>query len=487
VSEQATRWELPGYGDITAARVIDGDLEVVFANGDLVRVPLASLAVDTRSGLTVDVDDGLAVRIGKDDEFVNVIWTQIRSATDPAYAAHFRAVHGAEAARIGRRLKALREDRGLALRDLADAAGISTSRLTRVEKGQETLPVSVLESLLSTLDATFSDISGPNALEISTATIIANAGKAGVARDLLTALASAVPRNGVPDLLARAFRWSRTAILAGVPVTPPLPVLVQFKAPASHQPTNSPIVHFALSTARLARTAFDFPPYSAIPDNPGAIRQEAIEPAKGITLQSLLRWVWSRGIPVLPLWGKGGFEAAVLRLDDGPTIVIKESRSVAAYWLFDLAHELGHVALGHARNAIVDVEAPSLTEASPDEQEREATEFALELLLPNHQSLLNRVRDYARGSGVRFKFGVEEIAAAARVSPALLGMVAAFALPDVGRPKDRWGSATNLAKLEGDGRSITREFAHAHATLDRLPELDAALVKVAVFGPADEP
>jgi hypothetical protein len=333
------------------------------------------------------------------------------------------------------------------------------------------------------MGARFSDIAGPNALEVSVRNIVANAEKAGVPRELGSSLADAVPRHAVPNLLARAFAWSAEALLRGVPQTPPLPVAFQFKAPLGKPPTHSPLVQLALSTARLARTAFEVPRYQPIPSDPAVIRREATDSAGRVTLTSLLSWAWSRGIAVLPLAGKGVFAAAVLEVDATPVIVIKDPRNLAAFWLFDLAHELGHVGLGHVQNALIDVESPA-EQVMSDVDEQSATTFALELLLPNHTALIEAVNADAAGHprpNVRFKFAVQDVAASAQVSPALLGIVAAFALPEVARPQDRWGSATNLAKLEGLGREQAQSVASRYAALERLPALDAALIRTTVL------
>jgi len=67
------------------------------------------------------------------------------------------------------------------------------------------------------------------------------------------------------------------------------------------------------------------------------------------------------------------------------------------------------------------------------------------------EQLLQEVRREARGSHLCFKGAVASVADAARVSPGLLGMIAAYALTEVGQDKDRWGSATNLARPDGSG------------------------------------
>src|SRR4051812_39665838 len=123
VNEQRPPWERPGYGDIAAARIVDGILEVQFENGDVQHVDLSSLGFAARSDATLKVEDGLSIQFG--DESAEVSWMAIRSATDAAYARHLRDVDANESGRLGRRLKALREDRELSQAELAARVRIS--------------------------------------------------------------------------------------------------------------------------------------------------------------------------------------------------------------------------------------------------------------------------------------------------------------------------------------------------------------------------
>ena len=63
------------------------------------------------------------------------------------------------------------------------------------------------------------------------------------------------------------------------------------------------------------------------------------------------------------------------------------------------------------------------------------------------------------------------------LSSGLVGIVAAFALPEVAEAKDRWGSANNLAKADGPGRGITERYLRENLDLDQLPPIEAALIR----------
>jgi len=152
------------------------------------------------------------------------------------------------------------------------------------------------------------------------------------------------------------------------------------------------------------------------------------------------------------------------------------------FWLFDLAHELGHLAHGHVDDeSLVDVASPTAF-GSDDQQEKEANDFALNLLLPNYSELIREVRERTHGNYLAFKGAVAAVAAKHRVNAGVLGMVAAYEITEVGQAKDRWGSATNLSKDDGVGRAVTIEFARHRLLLDRVDDLDRSIIQAVALG-----
>jgi hypothetical protein len=99
----------------------------------------------------------------------------------------------------------------------------------------------------------------------------------------------------------------------------------------------------------------------------------------------LLATCWALRIPVIhlrvfPLEAKS-MHAMVVGVDGRFAILLGHDASYPAPVAFWLAHELGHVMLGHLANApaLIDLEDPALAR-DRDEQEDEADRFALTLL-----------------------------------------------------------------------------------------------------------
>lgn len=476
-------WAVPGYGDVADVSKVGDDLEVTFGNGDLIRIDPSVLGVS--GPFEVDPQptlDGATVRIVTAAGPRDLSWIQLRSATDPAFARQMREEDANEARRIAHRLKALREDWGLSQRDVAALAGMTSPQLSKIESGTFDLRISTVQSLLRAMGASFSDISGPGTPEISQKVMRKRAQEAGVARDLIDRLAEAASRVQLPQLLHRGFGWTMDALTAGPPSSPRLAGAVQFKTTSSSDPNESPLLALAATVAQIVRDHLDIPEARPVPDA-ATVRAEITDASGQVTLASLLDWMWNHGIPVIPLHGKAGFCAAVLSLDGNHAVIIKETREQLAYWLFDLAHELGHLANGHVHDdALVDVDALSPGgRKGHDDQEDAADKFALELLLGDADALVREVERESRGSYMRFKGAVVTVARKANVNAGLLGVVAAYALGDLGEPKDRWGSANNLSAAEGAGRVFVREALARRLTTTITPELDRLLVDATVL------
>jgi IrrE N-terminal-like domain len=137
----------------------------------------------------------------------------------------------------------------------------------------------------------------------------------------------------------------------------------------------------ATRAAQLA-TAATVCPYQLLPAA-ADIRQTLLELAPWVGFEHLLDFCWATGIPVLHVnvfpRGAKRPEAFTLRTAGRPVVVLCREDRRPSWQLFILAHELGHVALGHVpeNGALLD-EAVEGNE--PDDEEVAADKFAVELL-----------------------------------------------------------------------------------------------------------
>lgn len=120
------------------------------------------------------------------------------------------------------------------------------------------------------------------------------------------------------------------------------------------------------------------------------VREQVLEQASRVDFDSILDFCWGNGIPVIPLPnlpnGVRKMDAAAIKVGSRPVILIALRNNSKAWLSFLLAHELGHLSLGHVatNSALVEGSLNDSTEfdvdANVDRQEVEANEFANLLL-----------------------------------------------------------------------------------------------------------
>ncbi len=157
------RWEEPGYLDIVQASATPaGRIMVLFADETWVefdgqRLLPSGAACPRWTELSVD-EAGDFLLVPTAGEPVDLPADRIRILTDPDYAEHWAQLAAEQAHRIGRRLRTLRERRGLTAKDLARRAGIAPMSLSRIELGYHDIGFPTLAKLLAALGADWDDL-----------------------------------------------------------------------------------------------------------------------------------------------------------------------------------------------------------------------------------------------------------------------------------------------------------------------------------------
>jgi hypothetical protein len=137
---------------------------------------------------------------------------------------------------------------------------------------------------------------------------------------------------------------------------------------------------YATGMAKLAAQAMHAQYIPPPPDALG-IRNALLSTHRCVDLPALLEYCNRAGIPVLHITDLPGkkMDAVAIRQHGRSAIVLCKNTS-ASYLLFHLAHEIGHIALGHLGNVdgtLVDVKINS---ADSDADEMAADAFAVQLL-----------------------------------------------------------------------------------------------------------
>ena len=188
-----------------------------------------------------------------------------------------------------------------------------------------------------------------------------------------------------------------------------------------------------------------------LPRDPKVLREAILESNQFVSLESLLAVCWATGLPVIqlrvfPMTAKR-MHAMVSASRSRFAIMIGFDAGYPARAAFTLAHELGHIALGHldGEGAIIDLdEVGRGTET--DAQERAADEFALTLLAGSPRPEITS--SLTRYNSTSLATAVVEQAPALGIEPATLVLCLAYQTGE-------WGKATSaLRQIYGEPRPI---------------------------------
>jgi hypothetical protein len=147
---------------------------------------------------------------------------------------------------------------------------------------------------------------------------------------------------------------------------------------------------FGTSIARVLLQALP-PGVGLVGQTAQSLRQAILRDTGTVQLLDLISLLWGVGIPVIhlrvyPLAAKRMCAMAV-RVGDRYAVLLARDASLPSSTAFHLAHEIGHIVLGHleTNGAIVDMEDPGGDENGRDNEELAADAFALELMTGSPQ------------------------------------------------------------------------------------------------------
>lgn len=213
------------------------------------------------------------------------------------------------------------------------------------------------------------------------------------------------------------------------------------------------LVAFAQGVARITLRAMAEAAAQPVPENPLALRHLLLGRERPfVSFGDVLTACWSLGIPVLHLRvfpsTTKGVTAIAIRQGNRHAILVARETGVDAQYMFHVAHELGHIALGHLRDtaAIVDADphdpANKPEELIDDDEERAADEYAQKLLTGN--GTFSVVRDAIRSSS---EGNARELAKRATEASGPLKIDPGHIVMCFGHSTGDWGLAMAAAKL----------------------------------------
>lgn len=277
----------------------------------------------------------------------------------------------------------------------------------------------------------------------------------------------------------RVFKWEAGALFRS---SPPALNMATVGTTRFKKNIDSDLEHISAYTlyahhlALLVLRATANLPRRPVPADPDVVRREVLASYGTFTFEHVLQYVWSLGIPVLPLNDRGVFHGACWRVGRRNVIVLKQRTMSDARWLFDLLHELYHASQDPDKDEFVVIEdADGAQGLQLAEEEKMASQFAGNVILDGRaEELVKKCVQSAKGSVERLKKVVPTVARQEHVEPDALANYMAFRLSLQGL--DWWGAAHNLQVPSTAAWRITRDLLPTRANIEVLDEVDRDLL-----------
>ena len=207
----------------------------------------------------------------------------------------------------------------------------------------------------------------------------------------------------------------------------------------------------------------------------GEVRKSILKSHTHCDLASLLDFCWAAGVAVIHVKGlpekSKKIDGMALFCGAIPVIVLASAKDSPPWLAFHLAHELGHILLGHVKEGMGPWVDGSIDSKGEDQNEMEADEFACEILTgQKHMSFKPT-----------FGMTAEKLALAVKAYGQKNGISAGVVTLFYGRSANRWGPAQIALKELGEDHGAHQQIDRALSAklvFDQMPESSARFLSV---------
>lgn len=390
--------------------------------------------------------------------------------------------------------------KGLTQKELAVQLGLKEQQIQKYESTEyASASLSRVKEVAEALGVKLADDSIIRPSGISLPSLINRLKEAGLDRDLIMkrivpASLSEQLRIGdteasdnlvyqVAHHVGRIFGWAPQDILEhqGLQLEMRLaPAKLKVAANANEKRVNAYIIYAHYLALTLVQTMKSQEQQTA-PDDPYETRNAIIARYGGLTLPTVLKYLWDLGILVLPLNDPGAFHGAYFRENFRHMIVLKQKTFSSSRWMFDALHETYHTLQEPKQPNLVVVEHEEMSkERLSSEEETTASQYAGAVLLgQNPQLLAERCIKEANRDLRMLKSAVKRVALAEKVPVDSLAHYMAFRLSLDGQ--NWWGAAENLQNVGSNPFLIAKDILLENINLSKLADSDIQLVQRALI------
>lgn len=381
---------------------------------------------------------------------------------------------------------------GLSHKELADRLGLKEQQVQRYEATEyRSASLSRLQEVISALGVDIREEIFLPANPASALALFDRLGTVGIDREFichrilppsLAARMSAVsPAPSETEVrqaastIGRVYRWEADNLLGGEPLVLDTEVagVARFKLPANREGRRlSAYTVYAHYLALLVLEATPELEPSPIPADAQEFRDALLEQFETLTLESVLAYIWSLGIPVLPLSDTAAFHGAFWRVRGRNVIVLKQRTMSLARWINDCLHEAYHAGQEPDEMERATIEEPETSEARREsDEEQEANLFAGNVMLDGRaEELAHMCVVAASGKVPRLKSVVPMVAESEDVDVGALANYLAYRLSL--QNINWWGAATNLQRGHCNPCDIARRWIIPRLDMTRLNDVD---------------
>lgn len=218
-----------------------------------------------------------------------------------------------------------------------------------------------------------------------------------------------------------------------------------------------------------------------------SLRGAVLADARQVGLQEIVTVCWAVGVPVLSLavlpLARKRMQAMSVRIGDRYVILIAQSSQYTSALCFTVAHELGHIMLGHmpSSGAVIDLgDDDDLAWQTGDAEEEAANRFGLRLLTGRERPRVSTASE--RYSARQLASAVVVAGSSERIEPGVLALC-------FGWETGRWDKAYGALKLippgAGQWASRLNQLARTQMRWSDLSAEDADYLD-RILGPVQE-
>lgn len=496
-------WDKNTYQRIENVILLKDSIEVLFENGDETKVSLKSVLPISFDEHKLEMDfNSYEVLLKNVEEIVAIPWSKIRVLTDLEYSRYMVDQAEEQAKEIGKKIKGLRERKGIKSNELAERSGLTAQTISRIERGHTDVSFATLKKMLAAMGLTLKELADYQleeqvSPERSLNYLLRRLSQAGIDSKFL--LNRLIPKrmdldnlkgdlpplllNEIVTYIKTVYNWSNELIWSNeeLSIDDNASKLAFYKKPVnSNLYQIKAYSHYAYYISKLVLQSTNSLVKKDYPGDTNEFRK-LFKKSQIIDFESCLSLVWDLGICVMPLRDKGLFHGASWNIEGRHIIILKQTSNSQAKWLFDLLHELYHVFahLDDANTSVIETEEISQATDQSAVEEAEANSFAHKVLFDDStESIVSKCLSLANYKIENLRNAVNMVSQEENIGADIIANYLAYRLSL--QNENWWSTANSLQVTNPDPYDIAIKYLKENLEDNINNPIEANLLTMAI-------